>query len=56
MECYWAQQHVSIDSEGIFRPCCAWRSTGIESGMLLMIIMHRFLFKSNKDLANNIWP
>ena len=30
MECYWAQQHVSIDSEGIFRPCCAWRSTGIE--------------------------
>ena len=25
MECYWAKHHISIESEGTFRPCCTWR-------------------------------
>jgi len=30
MKCGWAYQHVSIDSTGVFRPCCGWRSVGNE--------------------------
>lgn len=58
MECYWAQQHVSIDSEGIFRPCCAWRSTGIEPVVSSIDDYYAsdFYLNLNKDLANNIWP
>lgn len=58
MECVWAKQHVSIDSEGIFRPCCTWISTGIEPVVSSIDDYYKsnFYKKINKDLDNNIWP
>ena len=58
MDCAWAKQHVSIDSEGVFRPCCTWQSTGKEPVVTTIEDYYQSSFykKLNKDLANNIWP
>ena len=58
MKCFWAQKHVSIDSEGIFRPCCTWRSQGNEPIVSSIEEYYEsdFYKKLNEDLHNNIWP
>lgn len=58
MRCYWAENHVSIDSEGVFRPCCAWHSVGDEPEVTTVEQYYEsdFYKKLNKDLSDDIWP
>ena len=58
MDCAWAKQHVSIDSEGVFRPCCTWQSTGIEPVVTAVEDYYQSSFykKLNEDLSNDVWP
>ncbi len=58
MECYWAKQHVSIDSEGVFRPCCTWRNIGDEPVVTKVEDYYQtdFYKKLNETLSKNIWP
>ena len=58
MKCYWAEQHVSIDSEGVFRPCCTWRNQGNEPSVTSIEDYYKsnFYKKLNDDLDKNVWP
>lgn len=58
MKCNWARQHVSLDSEGVFRPCCTWQSMNTEPEVTSIAdyFSSDFYTKLNEDLANNIWP
>ena len=58
MKCNWARQHVSLDSEGVFRPCCTWQSTGTEPEVTSIMDYYTsdFYRKLNSDLEDDIWP
>lgn len=58
MKCYWAEHHVSIDSEGKFRPCCTWRNMGDEPEVTTVekYFESDFYKKLNKNLSDDLWP
>lgn len=59
MECKWFERHISLDSMGTVRPCCAWRPTGNEPKItndLDDYYLSNFYKNTYKDLKNDIWP
>ena len=58
MKCGWVNQHVSIDSTGVFRPCCNWRITYDEQKVdsIEEYLVGNFRKKISSDLDNNKWP
>jgi MoaA/NifB/PqqE/SkfB family radical SAM enzyme len=58
MQCGWLRQHVSIDSLGLFRPCCGWRTTGEEivAENVNDYLISDFRKQQINKLENNQWP
>ena len=58
MRCGWAYQHVSIDSTGVFRPCCGWRIVGNEQQVdsVDQYLVGDFRRDLLDTLHNDVWP
>ena len=58
MKCGWANQHVSIDSTGVFRPCCGWRlmEDEVVVGSIADYINSNWRKNLLETLYNNQWP
>lgn len=58
LKCGWAYQHVSIDSTGVFRPCCGWRAVGNELPVdsVEKYLLSDFRKEIINTLNNNEWP
>ena len=61
--CYWAQEHISIDQYGRFRPCCIWQGYKHEDQHLNFnehsiqdYIDSEFKSNLNKRLDADEWP
>lgn len=58
MKCNWFDNHISLDSMGGVRPCCAWRATGDELDVLQLknYTNSSFYNKIKQQFSNNTWP
>jgi len=58
MKCNWFNNHISLDSIGTVRPCCAWRATGDEPQVYELINYKNsdFYNKIKEQFNNDIWP
>lgn len=58
MKCNWFNNHVSLDSVGTVRPCCAWRATGDEPSVseLKDYTTSNFYNNIKEQFDNDVWP
>lgn len=58
MRCGWADQHVSIDSYGQFRPCCGWKNQDNTNPVTRVIDYTMGDFRKNivQMLEQGEWP
>ena len=58
MKCDLVERHISIDSEGVFRPCATWRIVGNEPEVTTISDYLNSDFRKDiiDKLDNNTWP
>ena len=58
MKCNLAERHISIDSEGVFRPCSTWRIVGNEPEVTSISNYLNSDFRKEiiETLGSNKWP
>jgi sulfatase maturation enzyme AslB (radical SAM superfamily) len=61
--CYWAQEHISIDQYGKFRPCCTWQGhkhedphLNFNESTIQEYLDSEFKRNLNTRLNNDEWP